>query len=660
MQSAVPPPSQAPADPLRRGAIYSLLMAFLVVCAPHAPRLPIWVPIAVTGVVAWRVWLLHSERRLPSKWVLFVLAMLGTTGVLMSFGPMLGRDASVALLACMTSLKAMELRTQRDAMVLLCLGYFLIITNFLYSQTIPAALFMLGVMAWLTATLVSLQDHNRRLGWRGAARTSGVLLLQAAPVMLVLFVLFPRVQGPIFGIPQTTSAGITGLSDRMSPGDLSNLGLSDEVAFRVQFHSPAPKASELYWRGPVLWDFDGRTWSAGEVPYSILPRHETRGEALHYTVTLEPHSMRWLFAIDLPVRLPSSATLSADYQLLALRPLRNRIRYDTSSSLGYRYGLAEPEAMLQRALRLPRGSNPRALELAGSLRARSATDAQLVDNALNLFRTQLFFYTLVPPPLGRHSVDEFLFETRRGFCEHYASAFVFLMRAAGLPARVVTGYQGGEMNPLGDYLIVRQSEAHAWAEVWLQGQGWVRIDPTAAVSPARVEVGIAAALPRTDPLPSSVRGDVEWLRQARLTWDATANAWNQWVLGYTPDRQVRLLESAGVKTPSWRTIALLLLAATSLVAAVLAALVLVRLRAAPRDPVQLSWLRFCRKLARLGCVRRPGEGPIDFASRAAAALPAAAEQIRSIARLYVELRYAGSGSSPRALRAQVQAFRAWV
>jgi hypothetical protein len=214
------------------------------------------------------------------------------------------------------------------------------------------------------------------------------------------------------------------------------------------------------------------------------------------------------------------------------------------------------------------------------------------------------------------------------------------------------------MNPLGNYLIVRQSEAHAWAEVWVQGEGWVRVDPTAAVSPARVEVGIAAAVPRTDPLPSSVRGDVEWLRQARLTWDATANAWNQWVLGYTPDRQVRLLESAGVKAPSWRTIAVLLLAASSLVVGVLAALALLRLRAAPRDPVQVSWQRFCRKLARLGCVRRPGEGPLDFAARAAAALPATAEQIRAIARLYVDLRYAGGSANPRALRARVQAFRA--
>jgi hypothetical protein len=333
------------------------------------------------------------------------------------------------------------------------------------------------------------------------------------------------------------------------------------------------------------------------------------------------------------------------------------MRYEMTSNLGYRYGQGESPAALQRALRLPRGYNPRASELAGTLRARSATDLELIANALNLFRTQLFFYTLVPPPLGRNSVDEFLFDTRRGFCEHYASAFAFLMRAAGVPARVVTGYQGGEMNPLGDYLIVRQSEAHAWAEVWLEGDGWVRVDPTAAVSPARVEMGIAAAVPQGDPLPVSVRGDIQWLKQVQLTWDAAANSWNQWVLGYTPERQVKLLQSAGLSSPSWQTITALLIAASGVVGAALAAVVLLRLRTAASDPVQRTWLRFCRKLERLGCRRRPAEGPLDFALRAAAALPAAAEQIVAIARLYVQLRYAQAGPGLRSLRARVRAFR---
>jgi transglutaminase-like putative cysteine protease len=513
-------------------------------------------------------------------------------------------------------------------------------------------------MAWLTATLVSLQDRGLRLDWHGALRWSGVLLLQAAPVMLVLFFLFPRVQGPIFGFPQATSAGVTGLSDRMSPGDLSNLGLSDEVAFRVQFDSHAPKPAAMYWRGPVLWDFDGRTWMAGEPPPRLLPRHEARGEPLRYTVTLEPHSTRWMFAIDLPGKLPAGTYLLSDYQLLAMRPVRNRVRYEMTSDLGYRYGMEESPEMLQRALRVPPGYNPRALELARALRARSATDQEVITNALNLFRTQLFFYTLVPPPLGRDSVDEFLFNTRRGFCEHYASAFVFLMRAANIPARVVTGYQGGEMNPVGEYLIVRQSEAHAWAEVWLQGEGWVRIDPTAAVSPARVELGIAAAVPQSDPLPVSVRGNLAWIKQLRLTWDAVANSWNQWVLGYTPDRQVKFLHSVGISSPSWQTSAILMMTASGLVALALAAVVLLKLRSVRGDPVQRVWLRFCRKLEKLGCPRASAEGPVDFARRAAQSFPALAQQIDAIARLYVDLRYGVGKGSVRELQSRVDALLA--
>src|SRR5262249_55558250 len=334
------------------------------------------------------------------------------------------------------------------------------------------AAYMVAVILWLTATLVALHDHNRTLTPQRLLRISAVLLLQGAPLMAALFLLFPRVQGPLFGFQQTTTAAVTGLSDTMSPGSMSQLSLSDEVAFRVQFHSPPPKPQNLYWRGPVLSDFDGRTWSIGAASTTASGdvRHQRMGLPIRYTVTLEPHYQRWMFAIDLPSAAPLDAQLANDYQLLAQHPIRNRVRYDISSDVGYRYGLTESPALLQRALLLPRGDNPEGLQLARYLRGRSNSDGEIFAAVLDYFHRQPFFYTLVPPELGRDSVDEFLFETRRGFCEHYAAAFVFLMRAAGIPARVVTGYQGGEINPLGNYMIVRQSEAHAWAEVWLNGQ----------------------------------------------------------------------------------------------------------------------------------------------------------------------------------------------
>jgi transglutaminase-like putative cysteine protease len=486
-----------------------------------------------------------------------------------------------------------------------------------------------------------------------------MLLLQAVPLMLVLFVLFPRVQGPVFGFPQATSTGITGLSESMSPGDLASLGLSDEVAFRVDFHTPAPKPAELYWRGPVLWAFDGRTWRMGPSAASGRAESPQASSAVRYTVTLEPHHMRWLFAVDLPATLPAGAHLTPDYQLLAARPIRVRERYDMTSRLEYRLGVVERPEALQRALRLPRSLNPRARELAQQLRAGAASDREVVQAALAFFRTNRFFYTLTPPSLGLHSVDEFLFQTRRGFCEHYASSFAFLMRAAGVPARVVTGYQGGEINPLGGYLIVRQSEAHAWAEVWLEGAGWMRVDPTAAVSPARIEVGIAAAVPRTDPLPLGVRGDYPFVTQLRYTLDSITNSWNQWVLGYTPDRQIRLLSRVGVEAPSWKSLTAMLVAGAGTVLLVLTVMTLQQLRGGESDPAQHAYRAFCRKLARAGVVRGPSEGPLDFARRACAARPQVAGAVEEITCLYLALRYGGApAAGARALRTRVRAFHA--
>jgi transglutaminase-like putative cysteine protease len=646
------------AQPLRKRSILILLAGLALVAAPHAPRLSLWVSVAVAVLLGWRAWLAWRDRRLPPRWLLIVLAILTTVGVIATYIPFLRRDASVALLALMMALKCLELRTLRDATVAICLGYFLIITNFLYSQTIPTAVFMAGVMGWLTATMVSLQDHRGRLAPERAVRTAGMLMLQAVPLMLALFLFFPRIQGPVFGLPQATSAGVTGLSDNMSPGDLANLGLSDEVAFRVEFQTPPPRTAQMYWRGPVLWDFDGRTWTMGSVT-STLERSPVPGpDTIRYTVTLEPHHMRWLFAIDLPNRVPVGARLTSDYQLLSERIVRVRQRYETSSRLA---GLIEGDdatGALRRALRLPPGSNPRALELGQQIRAQSANGSEVVQRVLDMFRTQLFFYTLVPPELGRHTVDEFLFDTRRGFCEHYASAFVFLMRAAGVPARVVTGYHGGEMNPLGNYLIVRQSEAHAWAEVWLEGRGWQRVDPTAAVSPARIEAGVAAALPQGEPLPLAVRGDWRFVRQLRFTLDTITNSWNQWVLGYTPDRQLRLMERLGLGKPTWQALVVLLMGFAGAIVLVLALMILRRLRRASPDPAQRAYRRFCRVLARAGLPRAAAEGPNDFARRVMAARPDAATQVQAITELYVDVRYGHGGAGDlQLLRSLVRGFR---
>lgn len=625
--------------PLSTGRVVSLVGCLGLVVAPHAIHLPIWIAALAAFVMVLRAGFAWRGYGLPGKWILALLALAAAAGTWISYGLLFGRDAAVALLILMLCLKLMELRTTRDALVVVLLAYFAVITNFLYNQTIAMGAYLVGCVWLITAYLIAMHRHARPRPLRQVLRQSAVLLAQATPLMLVFFLFFPRIQGPLWALPQASGGGVSGLSDEMSPGSLSSLSLSDAVAFRVEFATPPPATSRLYWRGPVMWDFDGRTWRSGDDKPVYL--RDVRGEGLpiRYTVTLEPHNMRWMFAIDMPAQRPEAGIVTGDAQVLALRPIRARLRYEMSSYLEYRFGPRETTETLRRATQLPDGFNPRALRLARSWREQTDDPARLVQKALALFRDEPFFYTLVPPELGAHSVDEFLFTTRRGFCEHFASSFVVLMRAAGVPARVVTGYQGGTDNPVGGYLIVRQADAHAWAEVWFQERGWVRVDPTAAVSPLRIESGLAAAVPSNDPVPLLLRTDSAWLKRARFALDAVTNGWNQWVLGYTADRQMRIMSQLMGPNISWRNVAIALVGVTLAVVALLAIFTLRRHVHPRQDPVAKAWNRFSAKLGKRGLARRPSEGPVQYVDRLSAALPEHARQFRTIGDLYARLRY---------------------
>ncbi|MFN8753059.1 MAG: DUF3488 and DUF4129 domain-containing transglutaminase family protein [Betaproteobacteria bacterium] len=639
--------------------VLALLATLVLVLAPHAAEFPAWVSVTVASVLGLRALFAWRGMGMPPAWWLALLATAAALGIWSSYGRLYGRDAALGLLLLMTCLKTLELRARRDAHVLVLLGYFLLVTGFLYSQSMGMAAYLLGCLWALTACLLTFQREPGRAAGPEVMRTAGLMIAQAAPLMLVLFLLFPRVQGPLWGLPLAQSAAQTGLSDTMAPGSVASLSLSDAVAFRVDFLSPAPEAKRLYWRGPVMWDFDGRAWRTGEALTTPAPVLGNVSEPLRYTVTLEPHNARWLFGLDMPAQRLEGSVLTADHQMLALRPVRARMRYETSSWLTYRAGLQESPRTLQRALALPSDYNPRALALGLRWRQDYPDPRNRVASALRMFGEQPFFYTLAPPLLGRDSVDEFLFDVRRGFCEHFASSFVVLMRAAGVPARVVTGYQGGVLNPVGGFLTVRQSEAHAWAEVWLQGEGWVRVDPTAAVSPQRIEGGLAAAVPADSGLPLFVRTDNALLKRARFTLDAIANGWNQWVLGYTPERQRELFQRLGMPKASWQGLAAALAMATGGVVLVLVLITLRRLRIAAPDPVTRAWNTLSAKLAPLGLARRPQEGPMDHGERVANALPAHAADVRRMAHLVVQLRY-GREAAPEALeelRHRVRAFR---
>ncbi|MDP2852386.1 MAG: DUF3488 and transglutaminase-like domain-containing protein, partial [Gallionella sp.] len=586
---------------MNKALIYGLLLSILMVIAPHADHLPLWVSALCAALLVWRAYLTYTGNPLPKRWLLLLVTLASVGGILISFHTLFGREAGVTLLILLATLKFMELRSPRDATVLVYLACFIIITNFFYSQSIPTALYMLATLLVIVTTWVHL--YAQTIALKPRSRIAATLLLQAIPLTLVLFILFPRVQGPLWGLPQDAFAS-SGLDDKMAPGSLSRLILSDEVAFRVSYADKPPRREQMYWRGPVLWHFDGRTWTPGRTAATVAPQFTDITQPIDYSVTLEPHNKTWLFALDVPERISVPANLTYDFQVVQNEPVKARLRYEARSHLSYRANLREAERQIQRALQLPPSLNPQALQLAADWRAQAvaqtggANDAAIVRAALAYFRQQNFQYTLEPPPLGIHGVDDFLFETRQGFCEHYASAFVFLMRAAHIPARVVTGYQGGEFNELGNYYIVRQSDAHAWTEVWLAGQGWVRIDPTAAIAPARVQRGLSAAVMNNAALPFMARNPPQWLLNLRLNWDTLANQWNQWVLGYNSERQFAFLTRLGMESVTWQKMAMNMAAGVGLLVALFALFMLRHLFARRPDKVQAAWLKLCRRLAK--------------------------------------------------------------
>jgi transglutaminase-like putative cysteine protease len=644
---------------LEHGALPWLLAVAVATTLPHAEFLPGWLSAVCCAALAGRAWLWLKNGRLPRRWLLALVAVAGAAGIAWQYRALFGRDPGIALLVFFMALKPMEVSERRDGLVLVMLGFFLLLTHYFNSENIITGAWLFASAILLTATL--LRMYGGAQSARGIFRYATLLIAQSLPFMLILFLLFPRIQGPLWGMPRDAYAGLSGLADQISPGSLDQLILSGELAFRVQFAAGMPDRSRLYWRGPALDSYDGRVWRSSFLSTSTAGREPAKIEAdeasaVDYTITLEAHDRRWLLALDLPVALPGEAALSPTLEVLANRPVRYRARFAFRSATDYVAQREEEPRLLQLALRLPREFNPRSRELAEAWR-RELVDAEKISAAaLRLFRTENFFYTLQPPRLGEHAVDEFLFETRRGFCEHYASAYVALMRAAGVPARVVIGYQGGELNPVDGTLTVYQSDAHAWAEIWLEGRGWRRVDPTAAVAPSRIEQGIDAALPEGESRPALMRFDSGWLaplRTLRFRWEAINNAWDQWVLGYDSQRQHETLARLGLKDADWQSMFLTMTAASGAVLLLIVGRMLFR-RTKSVPEVRL-WHRFCARLESFGIQRAPWEGPFDLAARVALEAPALAPLVRRAADRFAELRYGGGRRELlRDLRACVQ------
>lgn len=626
-----------------RGVIVQLLAATGLTLAPLAPHLPAWTIAVVLAAVAWRAGNALRQWPLPNKWLRGALAIAGIAGVYASFGRVNGLVAGGCLLTVGAALKLVELRTQRDLRVLVALLYFTLVVNFLFSQDLWT-IFYLFACTWLITTALIGSNHSgpaTALPWRHTMRISAAFMLQALPFAAVLFILFPRIPGPLWGLPSDDGAEPAGLSDSMTPGDIRKLVLSDAVAFRVHFDGKAAPRVERYWRGPVFSHFDGRRWTPGLVS-PIPAKYSVEGSAIRYRITLEPSRTRWLFALDLPDsrNLPANASINGNAVLAASRDNLQRRDYALRSYPRYELSPVLATAAERRDLELPPDIDPRARALAQQWRAEGLTPAQIVDHALRMYRTDGFSYTLEPPPVGRNSIDDFLFRTRAGFCEHYAGSFTFLMRAAGIPARVVTGYQGGSRNLYGDYYVIRQQDAHAWSEVWIDGRGWVRVDPTAAVSPARIDRGVGAALAGTAGVPDFLRdgGSHHWQDLLKARWDWVNTQWDRLVLGYGPELQMQFMRALGLASRPAMVLAL-----TACVLLFMAALGLALSRRARRgirvDPAQRQWRRATRRLRRYGLRQKPTETAGRFVERVCTVHPASAEWIRAVYAAYIQARY---------------------
>ena len=629
---------------------------------PNTQRFPLLLSLSFLVLVLWRIAGAARHMPLPDRehpWLSIakqIVAVASFLAIYIAYHGQLGREAGVELLAALLGLKILEMRTERDYYVVTFLCYFLVVTNFFYWQTMETAISMLFVVVFVTAILVRFNTPEAH-GWNlKSFKLAGEMTAQAMPVMLIAFVLFPRIPGPLWGLPDDAYSAVSGLSEDMSIGHINNLVLSDEIAFRVEFTGATPPASEMYWRGPVLWHTDGRRWRAGTIGGGVAGPIERLGESYRYSVMLEPHRKRFLFGLEMIDWTSADARLTSDMRLLAQRPVRRRHRYDLHSTTAYRSaGITAAERAA--ALSLPRGQHPRARELGERWSIESSSAQEVAERALRMFREEPFSYSLTPPTLPADPVDQFLFETREGFCEHFAASFVVLMRSARVPARVVTGYQGGEYNAVGDYLVVRQRDAHAWAEIYLTDAGWVRIDPTAAVSPERVSLGIGDVLSRRSALSALAGNPVAsafWTR-IRDSWDAVTYGWNQMVLGYSPQRQRRMLDNLGFDDWDYGS----LIVALTLVLAVgtlgLALLLLRPLRARP-DRALRAYQRFCRKLERCGFRRRDHEPPLAFAARVVRSRRDLSTEVQAITRLYTQMRYGRVKLPPSLLEQRVSRF----
>jgi len=631
-----------------------LLAVVLVTILPHFPHLPYWIITVTLATLLYFFLRWQRGYHAVSAWIKVpvVIGVAAAIAIELSYNFQFNQASIAALIFCI-SIKLLELKGRRDVMVIVALGYFLLLTHYFYAQDFLTGLWLFASALVVTAALLHLYDDPANPALK-TLKTAFFLLLQAIPLALVLYLLFPRIDHPLWGVHKPQSSQ-TGLSGTMRPGQISKLVESNEIAFRVQFFGPIPPRRQLYWRGPVLSQYDGQNWTVNDYQPQAPPI-EARGEPVRYSLTLEPHHRLWLLPLEMPTSFTgvANAYFIRSGVLQSQYPITSRTRLEFVSYPEYRLDRGElPRISRYINLQLPAGRNPRAQEFARRLWAENPTPEQMSARLLRFFREEPFYYTLDPPLLGANAMDDFIFNSRQGFCEHYASAFVVLMRAAGVPARAVTGYLGGEVNPVDQVLTVRQSAAHAWAEFWTAENGWTRVDPTAVIPPERTSREILNQQTGNSPEFMDIAlNAATWLQKTRYYWEALNNSWNQWVLGYTPERQREFFSRFGLSNPDLKKISLFFAAGVTLCLILLAFFIL-RKRRQSLEPAWAIWLAACKKLNRQGIETEPWETPFALVKRLKTTYPERPElntALSHLARLVCAVRYENAPVPMRLLK----------
>ncbi len=644
-------------------ATFWVIASLSLAMAPQLPRMPVPVAVMTLLPLLWRIGAeIRGWKSLPAL-VRHGATALALLTLYFSHTTIAGRRAAVSLLTVMLALKLIESYSIRDARLVVSFSLFLCSTQFMFSQGILMPFYGALTVTVVLVTLTQLHRNEAFFSFDETPPVSGSvfselgfsfrLLMLAIPVGLAFFLFFPRWATPLWGIPEATLDAKSGLSDSMSPGSIQNLFMDDSPAFRIQFEGRIPRQSELYWRGPVFWDFNGETWRGGFFGKSLAVKSQPdeSGAQWSYTVQLEPNERHWLFALDYPATTPRDSRVTIDFQILRQQPVTQLLQYSIVSDPAFVDSPVLPGALKRAALDLPDGSNPRTRKLIERWRREGLDDQAMVRRVLAYFNQEEFHYSLESPLLGRHSVDEFLFLTRTGYCEHYASTFTVMMRMAGIPARIVTGYQGGWYNQVGGYLLVRQSDAHAWSEVWFPGNGWTRVDPTAAVSPMRIESGSLGALSAPRHLL-----DYTWLRRFRNGSDIIQQRWNDWVIKFSADNQTRMFTSFGLERLTPSMLVIILFVVIGLSSIVLLPFIL-RIKGPDRkDPLRAVWLKFLQRLKAVGFEALPSSGAIELAHSAALQLPWDSQSIHHIADLYSRSRYSSAPPPLRELKDAIKNF----